>query len=913
MSTITTRIVTRTGSRISAWGIGALVLSLATSLYLCHSVHAAAVTTTPPTAMSQTVLPPQPLAFEPSARSNASSPREFVARGSDYAVRIDPAGVLFRSHHGSAGNVAAASDNAGDIAMRLENGNTAATGHGLDLLERHTRYYVGNHPAQWRPDVPNYGRVEYRDVYPGVDVVYYGAEGRMEFDFMVAAGADPGRIRLTFAGTTGLRVDAAGNLVLSTGHGELRFAKPVAYQARDDHETINKNAARVAVNADFEVIAPATVAFTLGDYDPARPLVIDPMIQYASYLGGNGSDVGRTLARDSSGNRYIAGSTLSDDFPPGDHVLPVVNPPAKADAYVTKLDPAGTPIYTTFIGGFGTDSAVAIAVDAAGKAYITGDTDSGGLPVSPITPLQPLYGGEQDAFVARLGSDGTLEYISYLGGSALDTALAITLDASGNIYVGGSTLSNDFPPMTEPPADPLNPVCALQCARTQEQPGSAVTGDGFIVKISADFSSYVYASYLGGNEAENVWSIAVDDSGQAYLGGTTNSQNFPTASVSSTPYQQFFGGGAADGFIAKLNAQGDTLLYSTYLGGGGFDRVLGLAIDADGNAYVTGATNSNTTTNQPAFPTRFSLMPFGGGPFDVFVTKFNPAGDDLIYSTYLGGDGSDESAAIKLDDQDDAIVAGTTDSSNFTLVQALQLQQLGTSDGFIAKIVEVKDLSGDTASLTLPFSTYLGGTGADSVNAVAVNGTVIDVVGSSDSTDLPVVTPFQGANAGGQDAFFISLNSDPGITVDLGVTVNTSPIPVPQNSTLIYDVIISNLGPIDATGVTLMSTLINAVFSTASGADCDVSNGGSTAVCHVGDIPAGGMSTVEIKASPIDIAQAVNTASLVRANQTDSAAQNNLDTITTTIVDNSGDKAGSAWVLIFLGLCGLALRQLSGK
>ncbi|MBI4464852.1 MAG: SBBP repeat-containing protein [Acidobacteria bacterium] len=566
------------------------------------------------------------------------------------------------------------------LRMRLVGANPAPEITGMEELPGKVNYFIGNDPEKWRTNVATYAKVLYEDVYPGIDVVYYGNQRQLEYDFVVAPGADPRAIRLAFLGTPGqvpsrdrkgavaekeqiprlvalarddrswegrqgkavpLRLDGQGDLVLGAGGSELRLHQPVIYQ--------EISGARHRINGNFVIQGTHQVGFEVARYDASKPLVIDPVLDYSTYLGGSGGDLGFGIAVDAAGNAYVAGITRSLNFPTanpyqaahsGEGDFFVVN-----DAFVTKLDSSGSSlVYSTYLGGDADDRGYDIAVDSAGNAYVTGGTDSTNFPTA--SPLQSTLAGSSDAFVTKLNPDGSaLAYSTYLGGSSEEGLCfacgevahgAIAVDSAGNAYVTGFTFSSNFPT-----ANPFQPAHA----------GGST--DAFVTKLSATGAALVYSTYLGGsNEREFGLDITVDADGQAYIAGQTFSTDFPTAN----PLQATLGG-SADAFITKLDAAGSSLLYSTYLGGSGFDNGFGVAVDGHGNAYVTGSTNSSD------FPTARPLQAaFGGGDRDAFLTKLNASGSPLVYSTYLGGNGRDFGDGIAVDHNGNAYVTGQTDS-----------------------------------------------------------------------------------------------------------------------------------------------------------------------------------------------------------------------------------------------------------
>ena len=496
------------------------------------------------------------------------------------------------------------------LRLKLLGANPEAKASGLEELPGKSNYFLGNDPKKWRTNVPNYARVKYENVYPGVDLVYYGNQRQLEYDFVVAPGADPKAITLEIeTGNPKLeigkskiesgqaqipnpksKIDANGDLVITTDDGEVRFHKPVVYQFAPNPESRTPSSekqfldgryvlrARSSANPKSKIENPKyEIGFEVASYDPTRPLVIDPTLSYSTYLGGSGTDKARFVAVDGSGNAYLIGDTTSTDFP----VYPLTNPlqptsGGATDIFVTKLNALGTAlVYSTYLGGSGDDTANdyggGIAVDSAGNAYITGRTNSTDFPITvgAIGPFQRILGGGSDAFVAKLDPTGSaLVYSTYLGGSYEDFGGGIAIDSSGNAYVTGQTQSSsDFPL--------LNPL----------QGSLGGPSDAFVASLNATGSALNYSTYLGGSDIDYGFGIAVDSSGNAYVTGRTFSSDFPTAN----PFQAT-AGGSGDAFVAEVAAGGTSLLYSSYLGGSDLDGGVGIAVDTSDNAYVAGWT-----------------------------------------------------------------------------------------------------------------------------------------------------------------------------------------------------------------------------------------------------------------------------------------------------------------------------------
>ena len=673
---------------------------------------------------------------------------KFIARGAGYTVFLTPteAVLVLRPTEPSEGNhgpvlpgldlrsprqpepKASPERDTTVVRLGLVGANPNPEVAGVEPLPGKVNYFRGNDPRKWRTGIPTYAKVRYRGVYAGVDVVYYGAQRQLEYDFVVAPGADPTRIRLAVTGAEALGVDGAGDLLLKTATGALRLHKPLIYQGM--------GSARREVDGGYVVIGKDRVGFRVAAYDAGKPLVIDPVLSYSTYLGGGLADIGYYgIAVDSAGNAYVTGSTVSSNFPTANPLQPTLN--GSNDAFVAKLNATGSAlVYATYLGGSDYDAGYGIAVDSAGNAYVTGITYSSNFPTA--NPLQPTLNGSNDAFVAKLNATGSaLVYATYLGGSDVyscdeygcyaegDFGKGIAVDSAGNAYVTGTTTSFDFPT-----ANALRPWF------------SGYIRDAFVAKLNATGSALVYATYLGGSGDDTGQGIAVDSAGNAYVTGGTTSFDFPTAH----PLQPRLGGFITNAFVAKIDAAGTELVYSTYLGGSqpcGYylygDLGFGIAVDSAGNAYVAGVASSLD------FPTVNAFQPRLRGCRDAFVAKLNAVGSALVYSTYLGGSGDDASEGIAVDSAGNAYVTGSTRSSDFPLVNAMRLWS-GSSDAFVAKL--------NATGTALVYSTYMGGSADDMGLGIAVDGAGNTyVTGFTDSSNFPSVNAFQSTTGGGRDAF----------------------------------------------------------------------------------------------------------------------------------------------------------------
>jgi len=589
---------------------------------------------------------------------------------------------------------------------------------GERLLSGRSHYYRANREDLWIRDVPAYARVRYRELYPGVDLVYYGRDGLIEYDFEVAPGADPGAIRLRVSGPAELRLAADGELVIAGRHGELRHRAPVAYQKRDGK--------RVMVPASYRLAGDNQVAFQIGDYDPSLALVIDPPLAYATYLGGRRADAAYGLAVDASGAAYVVGETFSTDFPIQQPLQSSLK--ADRDVFVAKLNATGTAlVYATFIGGSQSDRGRAIALDASGNAYITGFTTSADFPVTSGV-FNRTYGGLEDGFVAKISSSGTLAYSAYLGAGGSDFPAAIAVDATGNAYVAGYTSSVSFPVTSG----------ALQVAFR----GGYY--DAFVAKLNQSGSALLYSTYLGGSGNDTATGIAVNAAGEAYVSGQTASGDFPVVSAFQTSR-----GGSNDAFVAKLNAAGTGLVYSTYLGGSGPDQAAAIAVDSSGRACVTGAAGS---VNFPVTSGTFRTVNAGG--YDVFVSCLEPAGNALSFSTLIGGSAAEEATAIAIQDGVAVWVAGYTQSSNFPLQSAFQTTYKGNTDAFLATL--------NANGTALLQSSFLGGSAYDAATALGLDSAGNPyVAGWTFSTDFPATSgAFRVSAPGAGDAFVAKLSGN---------------------------------------------------------------------------------------------------------------------------------------------------------
>jgi len=604
------------------------------------------------------------------------------------------------------------------VSMRFVGANPKPSVRAVDQLTPKTNYFVGNDPTKWRAHVRSFAKVEYSNIYPDIDLIYRGTEDNLDYDFVVAPRANPNLITHELAGINGLEIDPQGDLLLKIGDARLRQLKPFIYQ--------EVNGERRPIPGGYVLKGKNRFGFQVGPYDHNKPLVIDPVLVFSTYLGGLGADVAAAVTTDFEGNAYVVGTTDSLNFPTSVGAYQATRSAGK-DVFVTKLKPNGTGVvYSTYIGGSLDDYGYKIAVDGAGNAYVTGTTTSTNFPTTPGA-LQTVNGGGTDAFVVKLNPTGSARlYSTYLGGNGNEEGFGIAVNSSGNAFVTGVTGSANFPVTSG----------AMQTAFG----GST---DAFVTKLNPAGAAAIYSTYLGGSGAEIGYGIALDSSGDnAHVTGVTGSINFPTTlgAFRSGPADN------SDAFVTRLNPAGSAATYSTLIGGSTSDAGFGITVDTQGNAYVTGATDSPdfTTTNGVA------QAVYGGGDSDAFVTKLNASGTAPVYSTYLGGSGADTGVNVALDYNGDAYVAGTTNSTNFPVTSgAPQSSRGGGNDAFLAKL--------NSAGSARIYSTFIGGAQDEEAFGLAINlAKDAYVTGSTFSANLPTTAGAYQAVAGGSGDAFIT-------------------------------------------------------------------------------------------------------------------------------------------------------------
>ena len=671
-----------------------------------------------------------PLSFE-SNQGQADNQVKFLSRGNGYSVFLTPTEAILnltnsvkaKAQHKTASNPNELkaqdikSTQSAVLRMKLLAANPSPSVIGLEELPGKSNYFVGNDSRKWRIDIPTYARVKFGSVYPGVDLVYYGTQSELEYDFIVAPGSDPKTIALAFEGTDKIEVDATGDLVVHTVCGEVRQHKPFIYQIRKGE--------RETISGGFVLKEKNQVGFQVINYDSNIPLFIDPVLSFSTYLGGSGLDEAFSIVVDEFGNAYVTGKTVSTDFP----VFNSMQSTNKGgfDVFVTKYNAAGSAlIYSTYLGGSENDGGLDIAVDVSNNVYLTGFTSSNDFPA--IQPYQKNHAGSGDAFVVKLNPTGsTIIYSTYLGGSGFEEGHGIAVDVTGNAYLTGTTFSDNFP--TANPFDRFK----------------SFGSDVFVTKLNTAGSALVYSTYLGGFENDEGHEIAVDaSSGEAYVTGRAWAAGFPYTNL------EWYGDND-EAFVAKFNPGGSALVYAIPFGGKNSDEGSGITVDKSGNVYLTGSTSSTD------FPIQIPFRENHSGETDVFVTKFNASGSMLLFSTYLGGSSRDEGRSIAVDRLGNVYVIGLTTSIDFDTVNAIQRNFGGLCDAFVTKF-------NDKGTLPL-YSTYLGGSDEDEGRGIAVDAAGnAYLTGITKSDNFPKARPLQ-TNRKGQEDVFVAKIANPTTSV----------------------------------------------------------------------------------------------------------------------------------------------------
>ena len=789
-----------------------------------------------------------PLRFEENQGQTAREVR-YVSRGSGYelfltsqqaviALRSNQHSDLSPLHRTASIRAMRKANKAGQITalrMQLEGANPNPDINGMERLPGRVNYFIGNDPKKWHTDVPTFARVKYAEVYPGVDLVFYGNQRRLEYDFIVAPGADPKAIQLKIEGAHKMRINSHGDLVLSVADGEVELQKPLIYQ--------RMRGERREIAGNYVIDGHQRVRFFVPSYDHSAPLILDPVLNYSTYLGGTADDAGLAIAVDGSGDSFIAGETLSTDFPAGAKGGVIAAPAVNSGAsFVAELDPTGANLlYSTYLAGSTTNSAegaFGIAVDPSGMVYVTGVTFAIDFPTTSANAFNPgplVSNTNGTVYLAKLdptvSGKNSLIYSTYIAGTGGDFSNGVAADSAGNAYVGGLTDSTNFPT-----ANPL-----------QSAPSNS-SGTGFLTRIDTTkvgAASLVFSTYFGGNGAneattlgygDEVWGVATDSSQHAYIVGATSSTDSPATFITSgTAYQVAppAGNTSSSVFVSNIDTTAGSLVYSTYLAGSAADQGFAIALGPGNVAYITGVTDS---TDFPIIPNPGAFDTTGTASGKAFVTLVVADGtkagsSSLSYSTYLGGTQGNNGFGIGADASGNAYVTGTTASSNFPLtpgpLQGTLLNSVG--DAFVAKLNH-----GGAGTSDLLYATYYGGSGdgtnADQGFAIAIdsaNPPNAYITGQTFSTDLPILSalPKGGTLQGPSDAYVAKLTLIPTLAISpssfnfgiqqLGVTSSAQAFQVTNNT---------------SSAVTFSSIVVNGVSPAANTDFALASNGCSPSI-----------------------------------------------------------------------------------
>jgi hypothetical protein len=666
-----------------------------------------------------------PLVFEPNYGQVDSSVR-FLSRGDRFGFFLTDTESI----------VSLAGSTPALVRMQLvgQNPHPRISGSGVQPGVSH--YFKGTDPSKWQQSVPHFLKVDYQDVYPGINLTYYGNQRQLEYDFTVSPHVDPKAIELKFAGVDQIEIGEQGDLVLHTSAGEIRHQHPRVYQ--------NRYGVQAAIDGQFVLLGSDKVGFKIGNYDSGLPLIIDPKFIYSTYFGGDGpdGDIGIDLKVDAAGTAFVTGYTSSMDF--FNTNLSPTAPGGRLDAYVMKVDPTGSTVLSAmYFGGSLDDEGHRIAMDNSGSLYITGYTSSPDFPI--VNGFQTKLGGKKDVYIMKIDNAvSQILFSSFIGGSQDDAPFGLSVDSNNNIYISGETSSLDFP--------------VVQPLLGKFGGGRA---DAFVTKISPD-GTIIYSTYLGGIGNDHSFDVTSDSDGNAYVVGYT------TAALPNI-VRALYGAinDPEQAFLAKLSPDGSTLLSFAYIGGLGIDEAIRVVLDSNQNIIISGYTSADN------FPVQNAIQPLNGGAantFDIFLLKLLPDLSDIVFSTYIGSDGSESAPGLAVDPDGNIYLAGFTSSFQFPVVNGINV---GTSGGNLHgdRDAYVMKLSPDGRIL---FSTYVGGSSSDGAVALALDAARnIYVTGFTFSDDFPVESPFQENNSGGSDGFLMKIDAT-------DVVVNT-PVVVPDH------------------------------------------------------------------------------------------------------------------------------------
>ena len=896
------------------------------SLSLLGSLTPGPATAAPTQSQARTLLAGLPLMFEPNqgqANLDPADPRiKFVARGSGYSLMLGSEGAILNltsrnPKSNPAPKDSSASDATASSTLRVESLRMKLAGASLnpsltatDRLPSTSNYLLGNDPSKWQHNVPQFARVRYENIYPGINLAFYGNQGRLEYDFQVAPGSDPAQAQLEFDGAKRLQLQDGALLIEAQG-GAVRLDAPRVYQQIDGRQQ--------PVAGSFVLQANNRVGFAIGPYDHSRELVIDPVLSYSTYFGGTGDEHASQVAVDSLGNIYLAGSTTSANLPvqAGNFQGTLKG---TQNVYIAKINPSNGVnglIFVTYLGGDGIDTPAGVAVDGAGDPFVAGTTTSDNFPTS-LTPYQsaPEAGstGTQHVFVTELlnNADGvanSLYYSSYLSGSGDDIATGMAIDAKGYIYVTGTTtsvetLSSDQFPATNLPQ-------ALPFQNLSRSSGNA---QFFVTKVNTNApraGSIAYSTYFGGGNFSTPTpiavggGIAVDTNGNIYFSGTTNfiytgcqgcsTTDFPIlnayqpclnqtppVTVGTSPSCPNDTTSLSDAFVAKLNpnaAQGNQLQWSTYLGGSQSDSSTGVAVDSGAAfVYVVGTTNSPDVTVLSTFGSYQTCLDSPGvaagtvcpvitapGPTDAFVARFSNVVSSttntnltLTYFSYLGGSGNDSGSAITVDSADGALITGSTQSTNFPVFpnpNSIQSQLNGTQDAFVARL-NTAAVVGQTT--TASWANYFGGSGVDEGTGITLDANqTVYVVGDTNSTDLQVSKPYEGYQ-GGYDAFVTQLGTASSLSITGVLSLGTNQTYISAGNQATFTYTLTNNGPDLANNITINDNIdpantgvaLTYVSAAATSGTCGGGSTSTNVTCSIQSLQSGSTATITIVLVP---------------------------------------------------------------
>lgn len=696
----------------------ALFVSFAAAILAAVTIPAGAATIPPTKARLSARYGNIPLSFEAN-QGQADPAVKFVSRGHGYSLFLTAQEAVLGLTHGTAESAV--------LRWHVAGANHDPRVSGESMLEKKSNYFRGNDPAKWHTGVANFAQVRYESVLPGVDLVYHGNQRQIEYDFVVAPGADPSDIGVAFTGARSMEIGPHGELVLHTNDGDLVQNAPVVYQdIGGTHHTVN---GRYAITGENQI------GFVVGSYDPTQPLVIDPTLAYSTYFGGNDLDESVAMAVDSSGNVYLTGLTVSTNLPSvtGSSLQP--SPGGDYDAFVTKINSDGTGIlWSTYLGGSGgNEYGQSIAVDAAGSVYVAGSTNSLDFPGIGSGSLQPAYGGNwRDMFLVKLVPAGnSLVYSTYVGGDGDESAGSIVVDGSGGVYVSGQTGSTNFPGVTS--------------KSIQSSPAGGY--EGVLFHVNSGATAIDWATYLGGSSDDGCGAMTLDGSGNVYVVCTALSATFTGVNSSSL---QPSNRGNYDMVVLKVDPSGSSILAGTFFGGSDEDDAVGIGVDGSGNVYLAGSTLS---TDFPVTSSPF--QPSNAGNYDVTLTKFDSSLSAVLYSTYIGGSDSDYAEGLAVDAAGNCYVAGSTASTTFPGVDSSSIQPSngGSEDVFAFEM--------NPTGTGMVMSTFLGGTNDDEAVGLGIDGSGgFYLAGWTASTDYPITSGVVQTTYGGgdRDAFVSKIN-----------------------------------------------------------------------------------------------------------------------------------------------------------